>query len=140
MYVRPETIAPLFGETPPDLANPESAFTSPLSWLWSTLVNTNDPAVAAAEIEYTCEAGAGSRVNKQKLISDAGLLTQQLLPAYLQFAAQGNPEPYNKLMGILADAYEMPLDKLTLSPPAAQPGMPQQGQEAQAQPSMPQGM
>lgn len=127
LYVTPDTVAPLFGETAPDLGNPETAAQSPLSWLWSSLVNTDDPSVAAAEIEYTCEAGAGSRMNKQKLISDASVLTQQLLPTFLQFTVQGNVAPYNRLMELLADAYEMPLQKLMLDAPQplpSQAGMP----------------
>jgi hypothetical protein len=126
LYVRPETVAPSFGEQAPDLSNPQTAATSPMSWLWAALVNTDDPAIAAAEVEYTCEAGAGSRMNKQKLVSDAGVLTQQLLPTFMQFAAQGNVKPYNNLMGLLADAYEMPLNKLSLEEAPSEMAQPEQ--------------
>ena len=124
MYLLPETVAPIFGEQQPDMASPVTAYISPLTWAWSALVTTDDPATAAAEFDYTCEAGVGSRKNRQKLISDAQMLIQNILPTYLAMAAQGNVEPYNQLLNVLADAFEIAqLNKLAIPAPMMNPQM-----------------
>jgi len=150
MYVRPATVAPLFNEPPPpdslyDGGEPapediEAAIIqSPLSMAWGSLVNTEDPRTAAAEYLYTCEPGTGVRRNKQKQMQDAQMLAQTFLPVYTQWASPG-PEgqpgmvgPYNALMEIMSDAFDMPLQRLMLpGPPTA--GQPGQGQPQQGQP------
>jgi hypothetical protein len=107
----------LFGETPQD----EFYSGAPLSQAWAQLVSVNgDPVQAAAQLRYTVEAGSGRRKNKQARVSDAMQITQSMLQPLLQIAMTpgGNPDPYNALVDMLAEMYEMPMSRLHLSPMA----------------------
>ena len=135
MYVEPATVAPLFGEVwqpppessedvpapPPDPAKMMAQ--SPLTYYWSVLVNTDDPAVAAGEVEYVCESGHGERRNKQKLQKDAEMLGQTLLPVAIQERGQtGDPSMFNALMAIIGEAFDIPkLAQLQLQPLMPEP-------------------
>ena len=138
--VGPREVAHLFGEganiNPEDdndtirkamAENPNMLVQMPLTAAWAAFVNTDRPEVAAAEVDYTCESGTGTRRNKQKQTADSQMLTQNLLPAFAQMATGGMVDPFNNLMSLLADAYDLPLEKLRLAPPPQpmqQPGQP----------------
>jgi hypothetical protein len=127
LYVGPDVVAPLFNEDPAGLDTGVSVLTQ----YWATLVNTDDPAVAAAELSYTVESGSGRRKNRGKLVSDVTQLVQTLGPSYLQLAAGGNPDPINGLIGLIGEAYEMPVSGLmfpAIAPPPAAPAEPSPGQ------------
>jgi hypothetical protein len=122
LYVGPDVVAPLFNEDPAGMETGVSAMTQ----YWATLVNTDDPAVASAELSYTVESGSGRRKNRQKLVADMTQLSQTLVQPYLQLAMSGNPGPINALLGLIGEAYEMPVAGLMF--PAMQPPMMQQGE------------
>lgn len=147
LYTEPQTVAPLFGEKIQEPIGDGAALNplmgmGPLTQLWATLVNTDDPAEAAGELTYTVEAGTGRRKNKQKQVEDAQMLVQSLLPFAAQQAGMGNVTPYNELMGVIEDAYEVPARRLQLmqvaAPPQAPPEAgPESGPENQGEPSVP---
>ena len=160
LYVGPDVVAPLFNEPVPTPTMPELqamfdvalwaqvapeeyqqwAVGSPLSTQWSVLVSTDDPAVAAAEMTYTLEAGSAARRNKQQAQENAQMLTQLLLQSFLQMAMQGmqvgSPEmvaPYNNLMSLLGETYDFPASKMQLAPPVMAPQIegPPQGESVE---------
>ncbi len=108
----------LFGEEILEMETPEQLAVAqnktPLSFSWNTLVNTDDPAIAAADMDYTCEAGSGTRKNKQKQQADLALLMQTLIPPYMERAMRGDAGPHNTLMEIMAETTELPLTRLAL--------------------------
>ncbi|MHC4610034.1 MAG: hypothetical protein ACYS7M_06765 [Planctomycetota bacterium] len=114
LMVHPYTIARLTAEPVPkdeeDITPP-----GPLTEAWQRLVQTKDPAEAAAELAYTIEAGVADRKNKQKQAADAAQLVQVMLQPLMAFGSNtGNMQPYNALVGMLGEAMEMPLDRLML--------------------------
>ena len=128
LYVLPETVSPLFGEPPPDFEDPATITQSPLSWLWGSLVNTDDPGQAMADLRYTTAAGPSVRKNRLKRNADAQALIQAVGPLFSQMAPM-EPRPFNGLMGLLARLMEIPeFNEVRL------PEMPMQ-QVAQQQPS-----
>lgn len=127
MLVGPEVVAPLFNEQPPDLNNKESAFTSPLSWLWASKINTTDERVAASDFEYTCEAGTGVRRNKQKQMQDLQLILQKPFDIAGQMLAAGNPSMWNNIWSMISEIMDLPGDRMMIQPP------PQQQQPSQDQ-------
>lgn len=141
LYVQPRTVAPLFGE--PEPVDDVVAFQqqSPLTYLWATLVNTDDPAVAAAEMRYTCEAGAGSRNNRQEQIGEVQLLMQNFAAVYSQWASMGIPGPYNRLMEMLGEIGILPMQRLMVPDQTAQAiAQQQQTEEAGEEPAPAQGV
>ena len=117
MYVKPEHIAPLFREQVTE--NPEEY--GPFTALWDSLVNTDDPAEAVADLNYTVEAGSGRRKNKQSQIEDFQLISQTLAPTLQAYAAQGIVGPWNNYVDIIEETYDMPMGRLKLPEPAQQP-------------------
>jgi hypothetical protein len=125
LYVGSEIVAPLFGE---DVTAMETGM-APLTAKWATLVNTDDPAVAAAELSYSVESGSGRRKNRGKMAADVTQLAQTFAPAYLQLAMGGNPGPLNGLIGMIGEAYEIPVATLmfpVIQPPAQPTGAPEE--------------
>ena len=142
LYTGPNVVAPLFGEAVPAPETPElqgPVFTmeawaelepeafeawaaeNPLSAFWAARVNTQDPAVAAAEMTYSLEAGASSRRNKQQMQDNIQMLAPMIFQPYLQLATQGMMsglsqlvEPYNNLLQTFGEAMDMPMDKVQL--------------------------
>ena len=121
MMVGPETVAPLFNEQPPDLNNPESAFTSPLSWLWGSRINTPDPRVAAGDFAYTCEAGTGVRRNKQKQMQDLQTVLQYSFDEAKQMLATGNPAMWNSTWSMISEVMDLPGERMMVQLPPPQP-------------------
>jgi hypothetical protein len=110
--------ARLFGEEVTD----EMFAGAPYSQAWAQTVAVNgDPVAAAGQLRYTVEAGSGRRKNKQARVADAAQITQTMLAPMLQMATQGLPGPYNALVDILAEMYEMPLSRLKLETLPPQP-------------------
>jgi len=114
LYTGPDVIARLFGEEIAE--SPFGQVGGPLTQAWSELVQTDDPYAAGSQMRYTVEAGSGRRKNKQKLMADAQEITKTLLPIVSQWAMQGILEPYNNLMALLAEALDMPYNKLAITP------------------------
>lgn len=116
LYVTPQTVAPLFRESASDGEGepipPEDY--EPLTKLWASLINTPDPAEAAADLHCTTEAGSGRRKNRQKMTQDLQAVGQIVLPALQAFATAGMPDPFNNFMDIVAEVYEMPMGRLKL--------------------------
>ena len=121
MYVRAEHVAPLFREQVTE--NPEEY--GPLTALWDSLVNTDDPADAVADLHYTVEAGSGRRKNKQSQIEDFQLISQTIAPVLQGFATQGITGPWNNYVDIIQETYDMPMGRLKL--PDFTPQKPQEG-------------
>lgn len=117
LYVSPSTVAPLFGEPDPSDDVAEFMTQSPLTYLWATLVNTDEPAIAAAEMQHTCESGAGSRANRQEQAAEVQMLVQTFGPVYAQWATSGIVQPYNQLMEMLGDIGILPMKKLMIPEP-----------------------
>lgn len=116
LYTRPETVAPMYGEPVP-AEDEEVPVWGPLTMQWMNLVMTDSPADAAAELHYTVEAGSGQRKNKQKQANDAQQLTQVVMQPLILYGQQtGNFQPYNELMEILGEAYDLPMHRLMLPP------------------------
>lgn len=132
LFVPPPT--KLFMETPMD----EMYTNAPMCQLWASLVSVNgDPVEAAGQLRYTVEAGSGRRKNKQARVADAQQISQTFLAPLLNLAVTpgGNSDPYNALVDMLAEMYEMPLSRLRLPPPAMPPMM-QTGMEEQPEEEM----
>jgi hypothetical protein len=121
MGVAPQTVAPLFGEQVIEtVMGPQMGV---LTQAWGQLVNTQDPRIAASEMEYTIEAGSGRRKNKQKQQADVQMLMQTMFPTMVQ---TGNVDSANAMIDFMADAFDMDLTKMHLQPPPP-PMMPPQG-------------
>jgi hypothetical protein len=140
LHCGPATVAPLFGEDPAPFLDPTTgesldletfsenqvaqlAQSNPLSCLWNRAVNTKDAREAAGGFLYSCAVGTGRSKNRQKLVEDIKMLTQVVLPEFIGRANAGDVGPFNTYMEMLGDAYELPLEKLKLKPPAPPPGM-----------------
>ncbi|MFZ5832403.1 MAG: hypothetical protein ACOY3P_20140 [Planctomycetota bacterium] len=121
LVVDPKTVAPLFGEPVPDLMSDDGisrAYNeSPLTLFWAQLVTTNDPKIAAAELTYQHEQGDVSGITLAKRQENATQLVQMLMPNFLARAQAGDVQPAQQLLGILAEAFAMPLDRIQLAPP-----------------------
>ena len=103
----------------------------PLSQMWATLVNTNDPREAAAELAYTIEAGSGQKKDKQKQLSDVQMIGQTIVPPLLGMVQSSGlgAQQYNGYVRLLGEAVDMRLDDMMLPDPQAQ----QQQQSEQQQ-------
>lgn len=117
LQVSPLTVAPLFGEQPPEPGeneDPEDAnwWTAklgecgPLTQLWASLVTTPDGAKAFSELNYTVEHGTGRRKNRQKIAQDMQTVGQLLLPPAIERANLGDPTQYNTFVEMVATALE----------------------------------
>jgi hypothetical protein len=115
------TVAPMFGEPGPPVdqdgvANYEAwgqaGAMGPLTMAWLTLVQTDDPAEAAAEMHYTVEAGSGRRKNKQWLQAASNALLPLVLPVAQQEKMAGNPRKWNALISMVGEGWEAPVEKL----------------------------
>lgn len=127
MYVRPRHVAPLFREPVTD----DPVQYGPLSALWAAMVNTDDPGEAVADLHYTVEASGGRPKNKQTQMQNLQMIGQNIQPMLEAYAARGINAPWNNFMDILAEVYEIPLDRLKL--PEFQPAEEQEGGAAQGQ-------
>lgn len=123
LYVPSAVVAPLFGEQVAPGMDGEMVGFGPLSQQWSQLVTTDDAARAAAEMAYTVEAGTGRKKNKQLQMQNAELAMQTLAQPLLQLAQAGNPQPFNALIQMMAEANDMNLDGMLIPPPMMQPMM-----------------
>lgn len=117
LYVKPHMVAPNFQETPTE--DPESY--GPLTAMWASLVNTDDPHEAAADLYFSVEAGTGRRKNKEKQISDLATILQTIAPVVQAFAMKGLLDPWNNLVDIIADTIDRPLGRLKIVLPQPQP-------------------
>jgi hypothetical protein len=129
MYVPPSTVAPLFREP---VTEDESQY-GPLTLLWASLVNTDDPAEACADLQVLVEAGSGQRKNRQKMASDLQQIAPIILPTAQSFAMAGIVQPYNAFLDVVGETHEINLAKMKLpemSPEAAQA---QEGGDEKAQ-------
>ncbi len=140
LMVGSTTIAPLFGEQVQqnqwDPSNPVAS--GPISQAWTQLVNTVDPAIAAGELSYTVEAGSGRRKNKGKQAADSQMVMQSLGTPAMQALMAGMPQPWNAMVRMMGDAFDIRVDDFMMpmppqqAPPQQQAG-PQQQQAAQPQ-------
>ena len=132
VMVKPETVAPLFGEEPQQgIAGPTMGF---YTTYWKYLVKA-EPEDAAKELSITIEVGSSKRKNKQAQLATAEMLMQALGQPLLNYA-QMNPMPWNALVRLLGEAHDTRLDDMMLGPPQ-QPqmmGPPPQQQPQQAGP------
>jgi hypothetical protein len=121
-----ETVSFLFGEkimdpvtgkeAEGDIPNPVyGALTS--FWMnEESGVTTNDPWIAAAECEYTIEAGSGRRRNKQLQQENAQQLYTMLGQQVFSICtSMQDYEPYLALVRMVGDAYEMPTEPVIAS-------------------------
>lgn len=114
-------VAPMFDEPIPEEASPENETPAvpmgPLTEQWMNLVFTKDEAVAAGEMSYSVEAGSGRRKNKQKQMTDAQSLAQVVMqPALQLYTGLGNPSPWNWVLEVIGDAWEVDARKAMLEP------------------------
>lgn len=122
LLVDPETVAPLFGEEIQTVGGQMNPMTGgmdggqpvygPLTSYWIQYVQTNDPSVAAAEVEYSVEAGSGRRRNKQLLKENANQLFTMLAPVLQAMGEGGDWEPFLELVATVGNAYDMPSDPI----------------------------
>jgi hypothetical protein len=117
MYVTPSTVAPLFREPATDDENQYG----PLTLLWASLVNTDDPAEACADLHVQAEAGSGQRKNREKMTQDLNSIGQTLIPLMQAAYQAGDPRPINAYMDMMAENIEVPLGRLKFQPLAMQP-------------------
>jgi hypothetical protein len=127
MYVPPSTVAPLFREP---VTEDESQY-GPLTLLWSALVNTDDPAEAAADLHVQVEAGSGQRKNRQKMTQDLNTVGQTLMPVMQMYAQAGDPSTLNAFVEMMAENIEVPLGRLKFQPLIAQGGEEEEVDEAE---------
>lgn len=115
MEVGPEVVAPLFGEGLPETFDPddptslEATFAGfgPLSQQWALLVNTPNPAQAAAELSYTVEAGSGRRKNRQKQVEDLQTIAQMAVPILTQYMQMtGDTGPINAYLRMIQNTLD----------------------------------
>ena len=111
---------------------------APLSAAWLQFVHTEDPAIAAAEMEYTVEAGSGRRKNKQLLQENAQQMFKMFgQQAYALGMETGDLEAYIILCRQVAAAFDMQMEpyldalgatmqmlKMMQQAAAGQPGQP----------------
>lgn len=115
LIVSAETVAPLFSEPTPqslegtDVPDYESWVPGPLTQLWMELVQTDDPAQAAAEMHYTIEAGSGMRKNKQWMQEAATTIIPLAMPLAQQEYALGDPRKWNAIMEMVGDGWQIPM-------------------------------
>jgi hypothetical protein len=116
LQVGPEVVAPLFGEQAPDSNGPpESDWPmGPLTTHWNNLIRTDDPRVAASEIDVSVEAGSVRRPNKAKQVADAMQMANLILPVASQLLPAGQPDMWNHMMGILGEATNAPWNRLVM--------------------------
>lgn len=125
LYVGPELVAPLFNEPSPDPSNDpaydpstDESWMGELTRMWASLVNTDDPVAAGAEMTYTVAAGSARRQNKAKLQADAQMLVQTEVPTYTQYGfTTGNFGPLNALNAKLGQAFDIEIPPLPSIPP-----------------------
>ncbi len=131
------TLAPLFGEQIQEnqLAPGLPGQMGPLTQAWSQLVSTTDPAVAAAELSYSVEAGSGRRKNKAKATADATMFSSAVGGPAMQLAGMGEVRPWNAILRMLGEAADLTsarIDDFMIPPP--QPQQPPPNQQS-SQPS-----
>ena len=117
--VGPKMVAALFGEDQfqldPKTGEPTdlSYAMCPLTKLWMEVVHTDDPAVAAADVAITVEAGSGKRKNKQLAQQNAqtvwSMFGAQAFTVYLQ---TGDVEPLEVISSMMGEAFDMHLEPL----------------------------
>jgi len=117
LFVESDQVSGLFADTP---QIPQSAVGNdqiapgPLTQLWATLIETDDPKTAAVDYTYTIEAGSGRRKNIQKAVQDSQQLVQTLMPAYQQLAMHGAIRPFNELVQLVGNAMETDVSQIML--------------------------
>lgn len=121
LYIEPPY--ELFGEPRPA----EGQQPGILGQLWSDLITTEDPVVAASELSYTVEAGSGRRRNKMKQAADASQMIQVLSQPFIQYGfTTGNMQPFNGLVRMMAEANDIPADQMLLPDIPMQPVPPEE--------------
>jgi hypothetical protein len=121
LAVEPTTVAPLFAEPMPEPLEDGTfdvdqdgnwAQMGPLTTYWKQLVTTEDPALAAAEMHYTVEAGSGRRKNRQWMQEAAQTIMPLVMPLAQQEYVMGNPTKWNALMQMVSDGWEIPMQSM----------------------------
>jgi hypothetical protein len=118
LYVAPHTVAPLFGEPAADETGEplDESMYGPLTNLWASLINTDDPAEACSDMRVQVEAGSGMRKNKQKMASDLQAISQYMLPTIQAFVTAGFTEPWNAFVDAVSETHEIDLSRMKLPP------------------------
>lgn len=128
LYMSPKTIAGIFREPDPELAQAAGQQWGPFSQIFAQFVATPDATRANAEWAYQVEAGGSRRKNQQKLIEDLHQIVPVLAPILSPFAIAGLQsgqmaliEPLNGLIETIGRALDTSLDKLKIPPVALPP-------------------
>lgn len=113
LYVGPEAVGRLLGETPQE----GSPAMGPLTQAWAMLINTPDPYTAAAEMDYTVEAGSGRKPNKDKQLADIQDSAQTILPILMgRYQMTGDPTQVNAWFRRWGEAQDMDVTEFMLPP------------------------
>ena len=122
---------PLFGEqSERDPETKEIIQMGPMSQAWASLVNTDNPDLAAAELSYSIVTGSEQKKDKAKQAQVVQMVAQSLVPLLGQvYTATGVSQPLNAFVQMLADLHEIRLDEVMF--PDLQQMMAEQGQEGQ---------
>ncbi len=86
-----------------------------LTDFWMSLLHTKDERLAAADLEYSLEAGTSQRKNRQKQLGDVTQLIQVVSGPLAQVGMQtGNWTQYNAMLHMMGEAMETDVDSLLL--------------------------
>lgn len=109
LEVHPDTISRIVGEPlGPSEEDPEAVY-GELTKLWLSLMYTNDPAVAAADLSFSTEAGVSRRKNKAKQLEDMTQIVQTVGPSHFEYGKlTGDFERYNGIMEMISEALALP--------------------------------
>jgi hypothetical protein len=105
LLVDVQTVVPVFREK--IQSDGQNTVYGPLTQAWVSLVKTDDPAIAAAEVDCTVQAGSGRRKNLQLAQANAQQIwTMCQAPFYALYEATGNAEPFTMLLRYIFETME----------------------------------
>jgi hypothetical protein len=105
LLVDVQTVLPVFREQVQ--TDGQNTVYGPLTQAWVALVHTDDPALAAAEIDCSVQAGSGRRKNLQLAQSNAQQIwTMCQAPFYASYEATGDVQPFTMLMRYVFESME----------------------------------
>jgi hypothetical protein len=105
MLVDVQSVMPVFREEVQQ--DGQNQIYGPLTQAWVSLVHTDDPAVAAAEVDCSVQAGSGRRKNLQLAQQNATQVWSMCQsPFYATFEATGDVMPFTMLMRYIFEAME----------------------------------